>query len=175
MAVINRVPTGLLGLLQAKTLGQTPPDIANFVQGSLDMLRLYLTNIPVKKANITQTGITAPAYAGEVDVPSGELWAVLAAGSQIIPDGTTTPTGNWRFGTVARTPWTNQTIPLKTVETNMAFIGPFDIMQITQVFPEIMFFSPGTRFETRVFSGDFSSAGTGITATTQVNYHPIPV
>lgn len=175
MGAINRVPSGLLGLLNAKTLGRTPPDLSPVVDPVLDTYRHYLANIPVQKALNSQTGIVAPTYAADTVVPAGELWAVTAVNAQIVPDAVTTPTGPWAFAVSARTNTSNQTIVLKTLETPIDFLSATSIIQIADTYPGTWLFPPGTNFQVRVYYGDFTSVGTGLTATVGVNYHVLPV
>jgi len=83
MATINRVPQGLLSLLDAKTGGNTPPDTANNLQPVLEQLQFYLASIPMQAGQATgNTGGLDSITVASVEIPSGELWAVYGVSVQ---------------------------------------------------------------------------------------------
>lgn len=72
---INRVPAGLLQLLELKSQGITPPDLSSVLQGQIDLLPFY-----VGGNLITDFNFTAAAVAGstvERIIPAGERWLVV--------------------------------------------------------------------------------------------------
>lgn len=81
MAFINRVPVGLLGLLDLKAQGENPAQMNPFVQATLELRDLYAlqTRATLSQAStVTGLGVTgAPAFANLV-VPQGEVWLVYA-------------------------------------------------------------------------------------------------
>jgi hypothetical protein len=75
---INRVPLGLLGLLDLKQQGESPAALAPLVNGVIDLTHLYAsqTRAAVSQAStVTGVGVTAGAFSNLV-VPQGELWLV---------------------------------------------------------------------------------------------------
>lgn len=96
MAVINRIPPGLLGFLGLKSGGQNPRDIGNVIAPVFDLLRWYLIGEAVEVSSapvafqlvanegstthqITATtppNIAGLVTAGQLEVPNNELWYV---------------------------------------------------------------------------------------------------
>ena len=76
MATINRVPRGLLALLDAKTLGRTPPDLEDRVRGMLDLTELYAGDVPLLTTAAVEGTLTVGGNFAPVTVPAGELWWV---------------------------------------------------------------------------------------------------
>jgi len=86
MPAINRVPQGLLGLLDAKTQGETPKDSSGVLSPTIDLTPNYLANIPLQIALAVAGASSTIGYktASQVTVPAGELWYVFAASAQRI-------------------------------------------------------------------------------------------
>lgn len=83
MAIVNRVPVGLLAALDAKTLGQTPPDLGSTVTPTLDLMANYLADVPLETT--VATAVTpALGIVAQVPVPAGELWVVYCVSSECI-------------------------------------------------------------------------------------------
>lgn len=78
---INRVPWGLLSILDMQARGQAPRELAGQVSGSIDLLQLYM--LQNRESRTGGAGPTA-AVGGYFDnsapqqllVPQGELWWV---------------------------------------------------------------------------------------------------
>lgn len=85
MGAINRVPRGLLPLLDAKTMGQTPPDLASVVQPTLELFELYAADIPFEVTAATDTSTpVAGGLLAPVTVPAGEVWLVYGASGRCV-------------------------------------------------------------------------------------------
>ena len=78
MAVINRVPQGLLPLLDAKTGGNTPSDFSGVLSPGIDLTEFYAADIPLEIENTQVAGSTQapPGIIADVTVPAGEQWLV---------------------------------------------------------------------------------------------------
>lgn len=76
MAVINRVPKGLLSLLDAKTLGRTPANVEPEVSVGIDATPMYFADIPLEVEFDIATGITALGVPVSVTIPAGQTWLV---------------------------------------------------------------------------------------------------
>ena len=89
MGVINRLPKGLLGLLDSKTGGKTPADTDPRLQQVLDLTANYLADIPFEIAQNSQntTLATGQNYA-EIVVPDFSLWYVYQIESRIVSGDT---------------------------------------------------------------------------------------
>lgn len=78
MFPLHKVPAGLLGLLNLKTLGRNPDTFSNVVGGVLDLRSQYGAALQL----VTQASpgeVAATTNFSQV-VPAGEIWRVLAAG-----------------------------------------------------------------------------------------------
>lgn len=78
--LINRVPRGLLGLLDSKAAGQNPALLLDEVQGGVELTDLYALNTrgTVSQASsLTAAGVTAGIFTSLI-VPDGEIWLVKA-------------------------------------------------------------------------------------------------
>jgi hypothetical protein len=78
MALINRVPSGLLGLLDLKAQGENPAQLAAHVQATIDLRDFYAlaTRGTISQAStLTALGNTAGIFLN-LTVPQGELWLV---------------------------------------------------------------------------------------------------
>ena len=145
MSVINRVPQGLLPLLDAKTLGRTPSEFSNTLQATLDLKQMYLDDIPLETVQATAAGANALGAFARVTVPDGELWAVQGltargdctfGGSLIITYGITPTAG---VGTILGNKYPN-------VDT----LAVGDSAYNSHLFSQPVFFGPGTFFDTRI-------------------------
>lgn len=84
--IVNRVPTGLLSILDMKARGQNPRNLSPNVDLSIEGLQLYL--LQNRETRIGQTGIiNAPGWwpdtsagASPCRVPDNEYWYVWAGG-----------------------------------------------------------------------------------------------
>lgn len=78
MALINRVPQGLLGLLDLKAQGENPAQLGPVVQGTLelrDLFALAQRGAVSQASTVTGLGVTAATFLNLI-VPQGELWIV---------------------------------------------------------------------------------------------------
>lgn len=103
-AFINRAPVGLLGLLDMKSQGENPPQLAETVIGALDLTQLYAlqTRALISQAStVTGLGVTAGAFTNLL-VPQGELWLVTGLTSHLsAPPLGAAATAQWTVGYVA--------------------------------------------------------------------------
>lgn len=86
MATINRVPQGLLGLLDAKTQGRTPLDTEANLRPVIDLSQFYVADLPLETeiAIGTVTGADVGDLVLPVTVPSGEQWFVRGVSGQMV-------------------------------------------------------------------------------------------
>ena len=84
MGTINRVPRGLLGLLDAKTGGRTPPDTTGVLSPVIDLTPNYLSDIPFEVAQTAAVVSAAQTVVALVTVPAGELWYCYVIASEFI-------------------------------------------------------------------------------------------
>lgn len=78
MPSINRVPQGLLGLLDLKAQGENPKTLIDAVQGTVELGEMYAiqSRVTISQASsITALGVTAGIFLNLV-VPQGEMWLV---------------------------------------------------------------------------------------------------
>lgn len=76
MPSINRVPAGLLSLVDGKSLGSNPRDLSEIIQGGIDVRDLLLSNA---RRLIDVGSVDVVAGVGEfsiITIPAGELWIV---------------------------------------------------------------------------------------------------
>lgn len=82
---INRVPLGLLSLLDIQSQGSYPADLQATVQAGIDITHLYLA---AKRQELVQVGggvsTTLGGQSGFVVVPQGELWLVRMAHVDVV-------------------------------------------------------------------------------------------
>lgn len=80
MGTINRVPKGLLPLLDAKTLGRTPSESLDVLQPTLELGSFYATDIPYQIGVNFSLVVDAVGSYAPVTVPDGKLWMVYNVG-----------------------------------------------------------------------------------------------
>ena len=89
---INRVPVGLLSLLDMKARGQAPRALSGEVQAELDILRIYLENDRVLERTSASIGAAGVSVLPALTVLQNENWYVhgfylqsgaLAAGTTV--------------------------------------------------------------------------------------------
>lgn len=79
---IQRVPRGLLGLLDMKTSGQTPPQLGDLVQPQIDLLQMYLLQFPLQNETDSTLNITTPVTYSAIQVPDNVMWFVYGASAE---------------------------------------------------------------------------------------------
>lgn len=80
MAVINRVPRGLLPLLDAKTGGQTPKEFSGQLTPVLDLYENYSADIQFELETQNNNAVLVLGSLNlPVTVPEGEQWLVYSA------------------------------------------------------------------------------------------------
>jgi hypothetical protein len=86
MGNINRVPLGLLSLLDSQTQGQAPATMLETVQSTYDMSALWLNARGLESIQATAVAQIASGQANlSINVPEGELWAVISASARAYP------------------------------------------------------------------------------------------
>lgn len=148
MAVVNRVPRGLLGLLDAKTQGQTPSDTTGVLSPVIDLTPNYLADIPFDVGQASDISNTVGLNLGVVTVPAGELWYVYAISSEQISAGAGTsgaiatvlnvPTA--ALSMVLATSFAPSVVPYGAGNSNAAFVN----------FPNPILLGPGAQIASRV-------------------------
>lgn len=84
MGTLNRVPRGLLSLLDSQVQGRNPSEVLESIAPGLEMLK-FMTAAKghvVQQASLTVTG--APGAGSAISVPQGELWLVHLAAVEIV-------------------------------------------------------------------------------------------
>lgn len=149
MAVVNRVPRGLLGLLDAKTQGQTPGDTVGVLSPVIDLTPNYLADIPFSTAQASDIGFVTGTNFGVVEVPAGELWYAYVIGSEGIFSGVSTNNGD--IVTVLVTP--SGVVPVPLMSSGFAqapnSLASESVTRVAQ-FPQPIIVGPGTQFATRI-------------------------
>jgi len=85
MAIVNRVPVGFLPLLDAKSGGNTPAQISEFLQPTLDMAELYMTDIPFEvEIDSTTHQPAIGTINNPITIPAGQQWLVYFVNAQVI-------------------------------------------------------------------------------------------
>ena len=81
---INRIPFGLLSLLDIQNQGGYPADLQSTVQANIDLTQLYMAG---KRQELIQVGGGITNVVGGlgnfVVVPDGEVWLIRLAGVQV--------------------------------------------------------------------------------------------
>jgi hypothetical protein len=89
---LQKVPIGLLGALDLKTLGLNPRFFGETVQPTFDVRDFYL--LPQLESVFTDAiGVTALGSIAAVVVPNGQTWRVRAASCELLCPATTSSPG----------------------------------------------------------------------------------
>lgn len=75
---INRVAAGLLATIDNRQAQQTPGELRDDVQSTLDMRAYLESNVGIEIAQVVQGGVNAVGDWATIQVPDGELWSVRA-------------------------------------------------------------------------------------------------
>ena len=165
MAIINRVPRTLLPLLDAKTLGNTPKQIADVVSPILDLSEMYAADIPYAVAENFSTGQPAlGSLIAPVTVPAGETWLVYAVSNRFVATGNQTVVLGISFDTSSDNSAVVHLSRVSAAQFGGYTIGQSDIATWQPARPWIV--SAGSSFESLVLSGTF--AGVDVTIRTTV-------
>lgn len=86
MGNVNRVPLGLLSLLDTQTQGQTPSNLQETIQATLNLEDFWLSNKGVDQqfANRVLAAVGQQTTASDLTVPEGELWLVSSISADFI-------------------------------------------------------------------------------------------
>lgn len=80
MAFINRVPQGLLGLLDLKAQGENPAQLNPFVQATLELRDLYAFQTRATLSSAVAVAGLGQVVAPALTVPQGEMWIMYSLG-----------------------------------------------------------------------------------------------
>jgi len=152
MGTINRVPAGLLGLLDAKTQGQTPQDSSGVLSPTIDLTPNYLANIPYTAglANEVSTTIGLKAI---LEVPAGELWYVYAVSSEVVASAASQVLTGVPCIIVPGAGGATNYVPLTTCGLVLQNPGAALDSRVHAVsFSVPLLVNPGTQFATRIVS-----------------------
>ena len=77
MGAINRVPSGLLSLLDGQNLGDNPSEIAGTIIPQIDLFHFFMASKGLESVTASQNFVAGGfgAYA-VITVPPGELWVM---------------------------------------------------------------------------------------------------
>ena len=161
MAVINRVPRGLLGLLDAKTSGNTPGTFREDLQPVIDLTDYYETDIPQAVIVETDNAVNTAGFHAGVVVPDGELWLVYAVSSTVAAQQNndvmfSNPVYDDNLSSVALAPTSGPFNGLSSLAGEIAQNGV--------TFNEPLRALPGNRFLTNLYR----NVGLNVTVTTAV-------
>lgn len=84
MGMVNRFPRGLLGLLEAKTTGETPSETENKLQLGVDIGPYYLSTVALRYATAQTASNAIDDQVGTVEIPAGETWQVIGVTTEIL-------------------------------------------------------------------------------------------
>jgi hypothetical protein len=88
MGSINRVPKGLLSILDSQTMGDNPGDMSPIVQASMDVTRNYLAAKGWESVSAFATVVAGSAsytVIAPLTVPDGEFWLMRQVTFQAQP------------------------------------------------------------------------------------------
>jgi len=84
VSIINRVPRGWLGTLDAKTQGRTPREPLTNLTPTFDMTPNYLPDIPLQVGQGQSAGaVVFVSFDATITVPATELWYVYGVMSEL--------------------------------------------------------------------------------------------
>lgn len=98
---MNRVPTGLLGLLDAKTSGFVPDTITREIRPVLELGDSFIAAAgrTVKTSNDVSLAIAAGSFVAPLTVPAGKVWFLHSIAVEVRATGACTLQGNVVFTT----------------------------------------------------------------------------
>ena len=165
MGVVNRFPAGFLGLLDAKTVGQTPSSVADQVQPTIEMRGFYESNVPLDNQALSEVGVTALGYYAEIPVADGEIWLVYGVQAEFFG-----ATGDYaRVAPVIRD--LDQTQFSGTSEASTV-VGTIGGTTSAMFFGEGIFVGAGTKFQCKV--DDISLVSPSVSMVTRVMCRRLP-
>jgi len=139
---INRVPSGLLSLLDTQTQGQAPDEFVRTVQGTLSLSDYYYIN--KGREQVFLQGVPIAAFPGSSDpitVPEGELWVVHQMFCTAVPLEVVNiiislvirPNANSFLQTVASSPRINAPLFPQQLRLGVTFATPFFLSAGNQI------------------------------------------
>lgn len=141
---IQRLPRGLLSLLDTKSLGKNPPSYEDELQLTLDTLGIYLPPPEYLVSNTNGLGIVAPADVGDIVVPNGELWVVRNVGSSV-----TATVGGGILGMVNMAIISGATTATYLHEQSTPTVAVGNSYRRGFTLPQLLYAPPGTTFRLR--------------------------
>ena len=77
MGAINRVPSGLLSLLDGQNLGDNPSDMAGTIIPQIDLFHFFMASKGLESVTVSQNfAVNAFGAYAVITVPPGELWVM---------------------------------------------------------------------------------------------------
>ncbi len=133
---INRVPEGLLSLLDMKARGQNPRTLSGVLQAGVDLTQLYLWG---RRARASGSAVVLPTTFGAIDitgpsviVPQTQLWIVervtTYTSNPLIGSGQLRWVNAWRFNPNRRYHVLGDCLPYVASNTDapsLGYTGPF--------------------------------------------------
>jgi len=139
---INRVPQGLLSLLDMKARGQTPRVLAPEVGLSIEAFQLYGLQ-QRRRTRVVSAAISSATTFPLITIPQTEVWCVLTSSigrGAVLAAGTT-----YRFSSYANFVNDDGTFSDHSLCDPLSFTAG-EVVQLGSVHPEGLWYGPGTRF-----------------------------
>jgi hypothetical protein len=87
---MNRVPRGLLSLIDSRTQGKNPDVFGDIVQPTFDMMSMIAMSKGYETVSASTLGVPVPSVGlGQVTVPNSEVWMVRLADASIVAQDAT--------------------------------------------------------------------------------------
>ena len=163
MGAINRVPSGLLSLLDGQNLGDNPSELAQVIQPTLDLFHFFTASKGLSLELAQEVFVAATAgFKAVLQVPMGELWIVEAFQSSI--QAVAPGNSYWAPALAVASNPAAAVIPLfsgggVTAPTQMPYVKQATL-------PNELFLPPGTQLGCYLW--DTTAIALGFTVTTQV-------
>jgi hypothetical protein len=163
VGAINRVPSGLLSLLDGQNLGDNPSELAQVIQPTLDLFHFFTASRGLSLELVTESFLAAAVgFKAILQVPMGELWIVEAFSGQI----QAAAPGN-SYWSPALAVASNPAAPVIPLWTGAGVSVPSQMPYIKQAtLPNELFLPPGTQLGCYLW--DTTAIALGFTVTTQV-------
>lgn len=156
--IFSRTPTGLLGLLDAKTLGKNPSELLDSLQAVIDLQPFIAATRGYSQENATATATTVGEFAA-VTVPAQKIWLVCNVSSQLTAattgdDAVWYPTTDYQHPTLR---WILTEGGISRVEVN--FQSTTAVAFRGRQFEKPLLAVPGQRFFTHIEKRVIAAAG----------------
>ena len=167
---IQRVPVAFLDALGLIGSGANPDVVLNEVQGSVEMLELYLARLISNEA--TSSALTAVGDVADITVPDGQVWDLVSVqGGVSITTGSVGSGSEFGIGVVVD----NAFIRLFTHSTTPSAVGAGERSEGGAMVPKRIMLPPGTIVRTRFDQASGSPVLTDVSITVGVLFHRLRV